>query len=118
VGLRLGILAAVVVAAVVPVVVVSRGGSTSAAEVAKGKRLVGELGCLNCHTNGGAGAQALGAPDLTREGLRRRGTSWQVRHLECPACVVPGSAMPSFKPLGGEDLDAIATFLEAATADV
>ena len=56
---------------------------------------------------------AKGAKD-TAEGAKGRGIDWQIKHLECPSCVVPGSPMPAFKALGADNLKKLATFLEAS----
>ena len=48
---------------------------------------------------------------------RRRGTSashFQIKHLQCPSCVTPGSPMPKFASLGDERLRQLAIFLEAS----
>jgi cytochrome c2 len=86
-------------------------GNTEAEE---GAALFAESGCLTCHIYLGAGAQNLGAPELTEEGARNKGVQWQVDHLKCPSCLVPGSPMPSFAGLGDENLRKIAIFLEAS----
>ena len=44
-------------------------------------------------------ASNLGAPDLSGEGAKNKGIDFQVRHLKCPACVNPGSPMPTFAAL-------------------
>jgi menaquinol-cytochrome c reductase cytochrome b/c subunit len=79
-----------------------------------GAKLFAESGCLNCHTYLGEGGHNLGAPELTAEGAKNKGIAFQVAHLKCPACVNPGSPMPSFAGLGEERLTQIAHFLEAS----
>jgi len=79
-----------------------------------GARLFAVAGCLNCHTYLGAGGTNLGAPDLSAEGAKNKGIKFQVDHLACPACVNPGSPMPSFSGLGTERLQQLAAFLEAS----
>jgi len=79
-----------------------------------GARIFATSGCTACRVYVGAGAQNLGAPNLTSEGLRGRGIDWQVRHLENPATVVPGSPMPKFASLGTNRLHDLAVFLEAS----
>jgi cytochrome c1 len=37
-----------------------------------------------------------------------------MNHLKCPACVNPGSPMPSFAGLGEDNLRKLASFLEAS----
>lgn len=73
-----------------------------------------ESGCLNCHLYRSVGRTRLGAPDLTHEALRRRGTGWQVKHLRCPKCLVAGSRMPSFDQLELRSLRVLALFLESS----
>jgi menaquinol-cytochrome c reductase cytochrome b/c subunit len=79
-----------------------------------GARLFAESACTNCHTYLGTGSSNLGAPDLSDEGAKGKGLTFQIQHLECPSCVNPGSPMPSFKELGDADLRKLATFLEAS----
>jgi quinol---cytochrome c reductase cytochrome c subunit, bacillus type len=79
-----------------------------------GARLFAESGCLNCHTYQGTGGGFPGAPELTAEGAKNKGTAFQIDHLKCPACVNPGSPMPSFAGLGEANLRKLATFLEAS----
>lgn len=79
-----------------------------------GARLFAESGCTACHTYLGTGSENLGAPDLTDIGTKNLGVDFQIKHLECPSCVVPGSPMPSFKSLGPERLRQLAVFLEAS----
>ena len=56
----------------------------------------------------------LGAPDLTAEGAKDKGVEFQIAHLKCPACVNPGSPMPTFAAFSDENLKQLATFLEAS----
>jgi len=79
-----------------------------------GAKLFTQSGCLTCHTYLNTGSSNLGAPNLTAEGSKNKGKDFQVRHLECPSCVNPGSPMPSFKDLGPQNLQKLATFLEAS----
>jgi hypothetical protein len=79
-----------------------------------GARLFAVSGCLNCHTYLGLGGGFPGAPDLTAEGSKNKGIDFQVRHLQNPAGVNPGSPMPSFQGLGVANLRRLATFLEAS----
>jgi menaquinol-cytochrome c reductase cytochrome b/c subunit len=79
-----------------------------------GAKLFAVAGCLNCHTYLGDGGTNLGAPDLSAEGAKNKGIKFQVDHLTCPACVNPGSPMPSFAGLGTERLQQLAAFLEAS----
>jgi cytochrome c553 len=79
-----------------------------------GAEVFAEAGCLTCHTYLGAGSSNLGAPELTAEGAKGRGVQFQIDHLKCPSCVNPGSAMPPFADLPEENLQQLATFLEAS----
>src|ERR1700756_2590630 len=77
-----------------------------------GARLFATAGCTACHTYLGTGSSNLGAPDLTNIGTRNLGISFQIRHLQCPSCVTPGSPMPKFASLGDARLHQLAVFLE------
>jgi menaquinol-cytochrome c reductase cytochrome b/c subunit len=79
-----------------------------------GAKLFATAGCTSCHTYLGAGSSNLGAPDLTEIGTHNLGIAFQIRHLQCPSCVNPGSPMPKFASLGTARLRQLATFLEAS----
>jgi menaquinol-cytochrome c reductase cytochrome b/c subunit len=79
-----------------------------------GAKLFATAGCTACHTYAGAGGSNLGAPDLTAIGSRNLGVQFQIRHLQCPSCVNPGSPMPHFASLGVQRLTQLAIFLEAS----
>jgi hypothetical protein len=83
-------------------------------EALAGANLFAESGCTNCHTYLGVGSSNLGAPDLSAEGAKGRGVTFQINHLKCPSCVNPGSPMPPFAALGNDNLHKLATFLEAS----
>ena len=83
-------------------------------EAVKGAKLFAVIGCLNCHTYLGEGAHNLGAPDLTAEGSKNKGTAFQIAHLRCPSCVNKGSPMPAFANQGPQNLHALAVFLESS----
>ena len=85
--------------------------------IQEGAELLVQAGCLNCHTYRSAGAQNLGAPDVTSEGLKERGLEWQVGHLISPGEFSAGSLMPSFATLGDEQLLSLAVFLESSRGD-
>jgi cytochrome c553 len=89
-------------------------GFAGNAQALAGAKLFAVSGCTACHTYLGTGSSNLGAPDLTDEGKKGKGIDFQVRHLECPSCVNPGSPMPAFKSLGPQALRQLATFLEAS----
>ncbi len=79
-----------------------------------GAKLFASAGCTACHTYDGDGGQNLGAPNLTDIGTRNLGIAFQIRHLQCPSCVNPGSPMPKFASLGTTRLHQLAVFLEAS----
>jgi len=79
-----------------------------------GAKLFATAGCTSCHTYLGTGSSNLGAPDLTAIGSRNLGIDFQIRHLQCPSCVNPGSPMPKFASLGTARLHQLAVFLEAS----
>jgi ubiquinol-cytochrome c reductase cytochrome b subunit/menaquinol-cytochrome c reductase cytochrome b/c subunit len=84
------------------------------ANAVPGAKLFAVSGCTACHTYLGVGGSQLGAPDLTTIGTKNLGVDFQIRHLECPSCVNPGSQMPTFKSLGPARLRQLALFLEAS----
>ncbi|HET8751194.1 MAG TPA: hypothetical protein VFM43_01560 [Gaiellaceae bacterium] len=79
-----------------------------------GAELFATAGCTFCHTYAGSGGSNLGAPDLTAIGTRHLGIATQIKHLQNPSSVTPGSPMPSFASLGNERLHQLAVFLEAS----
>jgi quinol---cytochrome c reductase cytochrome c subunit, bacillus type len=83
-------------------------------EAVPGAKLFATAGCTACHTYLGTGSSNLGAPDLTAIGTRNLGIDFQIRHLQCPSCVTPGSPMPKFASLGNARLHDLAVFLEAS----
>src|SRR5205085_8319740 len=73
-----------------------------------GAKLFATSGCLNCHTYLGVGGSQLGAPDLSAEGSKNKGITFQIAHLKCPSCVNKGSPMPSFAAFGDANLRKLA----------
>jgi menaquinol-cytochrome c reductase cytochrome b/c subunit len=92
----------------------AKEGFTGNQKAVAGAKLFAVAGCLNCHLYIGDGGRNLGAPELTAEGAKNKGAAFQIAHLKCPACVNPGSQMPSFAGLGDNRLKLLATFLEAS----
>jgi mono/diheme cytochrome c family protein len=84
------------------------------ARAVAGAKLFAVAGCTACHTYAGSGQRNLGAPDLTAIGARQLGVNFEIRHLQCPWCVSPGSPMPPFASLGRKRLRQLAIFLEAS----
>ena len=79
-----------------------------------GANLFARAGCTACHTYAGSGGSQLGAPDLTAIATRNLGIATQIKHLQDPSSVTPGSPMPPFASLGDERLRQLAIFLEAS----
>jgi menaquinol-cytochrome c reductase cytochrome b/c subunit len=83
-------------------------------EAKAGVTLFAAAGCTACHTYDGVGGSLLGAPDLTAIANRHLGIATQIKHLQDPSSVTPGSPMPSFASLGNTRLHQLAVFLEAS----
>src|SRR5437868_9961291 len=49
------------------------------AQAVPGAKLFATSGCLNCHTYLGAGGSQLGAPDLSAEGSKNKGITFQIQ---------------------------------------
>jgi mono/diheme cytochrome c family protein len=79
-----------------------------------GVQLFATAGCTACHTYDGAGGSNLGAPDLTAIAQRHLGIATQIKHLQNPSSVTPGSPMPPFASLGVARLRQLAIFLESS----
>jgi mono/diheme cytochrome c family protein len=84
------------------------------ASAVPGAKLFATAGCTACHTYAGSGGSNLGAPDLTAIGGRNLGIATQIKHLQNPGSVTPGSPMPSFASLGVARLHQLAIFLESS----
>ena len=80
----------------------------------RGAALFYSGGCTVCHRYAGTGTTRLGAPDLTAIGRRGLGIQFQIAHLKCPSCMIPGSPMPPSRALDHERLHQLAVFLEAS----
>ena len=90
-------------------------------QVLRGAQVFASSGCGACHTVRGAGANGLAGPDLTHVGARRtlgagilpnnRGTlaAW----VADSQAIKPGNRMPTYPVLSGQDLNALAAYLEA-----
>lgn len=98
-----------------------RARATGGAELQRGAELFGSAGCAACHRIAGTDANGLAGPDLTHVGSRRtlgagilpnnRGTlmGW----IGNSQAIKPGNRMPPYTTLSGEDLRALAVYLEA-----
>lgn len=81
--------------------------------VVPGAKVLAVAGCLSCHTYAGSGTVGA-APDLTRQGLKRRSVPSLTRWVGCARCVDSGVEMPSFGALGQANLRRVAELLAAS----
>ena len=90
------------------------------AEARRGARLFRTAGCAACHRIRGTDANGLAGPDLSFVGSRRtlgagilpnnRGTL--IGWIGNSQAIKPGNRMPPYAVLGGDDLRALAVYLE------
>jgi mono/diheme cytochrome c family protein len=85
-------------------------GAARSARLAQGRQLFETKGCTNCHSIDNTPSDD---PNLTYEGDRGRSHEWLVGHLITPPAYSPGSEMPSFGKLSGDQLDSLAVFLNS-----
>jgi quinol---cytochrome c reductase cytochrome c subunit, bacillus type len=79
-----------------------------------GAKIFAQVGCMNCHTYLGAGASALGAPDLSDIGqTSARGVEGFATYVSNPA-QFGNSVMPKFEDLGQENLTKLGVFLQSS----
>ncbi len=95
-------------------------GPPSTPLAARGAQVFAASGCGACHTVRGTQANGLAGPDLSHVGARRtlgagilpnnRGTlaGW----VADSQAIKPGNRMPAYRVLPGEDLQAVAAYLE------
>lgn len=83
-----------------------------AAQIAYGRRILHQEGCLMCHTFQGQGEDV--GPDLSREGTRGRTPAWLTGHFKDPPAYSKGSEMPAFDHLTSSQLNALVALLEYA----
>jgi len=91
------------------------------AATARGAQLFASSGCAACHRIAGTGANGLAGPDLTHVGSRttigagimpnNRGT--MMGWIANSQAIKPNNRMPPYAVLPGEDVAALAAFLEA-----
>ena len=90
-------------------------------QAARGEQLFTSAGCAACHRVAGTGANGLAGPDLSHVGVRRtlgagilpnnRGT--MIGWIADSQSIKPGNRMPPYKVLSGDDLTALAAYLES-----
>lgn len=87
------------------------GAPPLASEVAYGRRLVHQEGCLMCHKLNGVGEDI--GPDLTHEAARHRTDAWLIGHFKDPPAYTKGSLMPAFDHLTPSQLHALVALLQS-----
>ncbi|MFN3387780.1 MAG: cytochrome c oxidase subunit II [Allosphingosinicella sp.] len=90
-------------------------------QAARGAALFESAGCAACHRIAGTGANGMAGPDLTHVGTRRtlgagilpnnRGT--MMGWIGNSQAIKPANRMPPYHVLSGDDLQALALYLEA-----
>lgn len=80
---------------------------------AQGAALFARVGCLSCHRYLGSGKRRRGAPDLSREGVKRRSAAWLRRYV-ARAYTFGNSRMPAYADLTASRLARLAAFLTAS----
>jgi mono/diheme cytochrome c family protein len=82
-------------------------------ELARGRRVFEEQGCIGCHKLGGVGGNI--GPELDKVGAKRS-PEWLARHFRTPGKVVPGSGMPPVKR-SEADIEALTLFMLGQTGE-
>jgi len=90
-------------------------------EALRGKQLFNEVGCAACHRVAGTDAQGIAGPDLTHIGSRQSLgagilpntratlTGW----IADSQAIKPNNRMPAYRSLTADELNALASYLEA-----
>jgi cbb3-type cytochrome oxidase cytochrome c subunit len=88
-----------------------KGGASSAASIAAGKKVYNANGCKNCHAIGGKGGKV--GPDLSKVGANPKHTpKWFEAKVTNPKASDPDSSMPSFADkIKGKDLTNLGLYL-------
>jgi len=76
----------------------------------EGAEIFAQVGCLQCHTYLGSGAQNVGAPDLSAAGTTGRDVDYYTRYIANPT-QFGNNVMPRFANLGDENLRRVSEFL-------
>ena len=84
--------------------------------IAQGRNVFSAQGCDDCHAIAGKGGKV--GPDLTAEGTKNASVDWQIKHLQNPPAVTPGSTMPKFANVKQADLSALAQYLVSLNGKV
>jgi mono/diheme cytochrome c family protein len=89
------------------------GDVPEAPQLARGRAVFEESGCIGCHKLQGVGG--LVGPELDKVGAHRS-PDWLLTHFKNPAAVTPGSAMPPIKA-GDADLNALTLYVLSFTGE-
>jgi mono/diheme cytochrome c family protein len=84
-----------------------------APQLARGRAVFEESGCIGCHKLQGVGG--LVGPELDKVGAHRS-PDWLLTHFKNPAAVTPGSAMPPIKA-SDADLNALTLYVLSFTGE-
>jgi mono/diheme cytochrome c family protein len=84
-----------------------------APQLARGRAVFEESGCIGCHKLNGSGG-VIG-PELDKIGASRQ-ADWLLKHFKNPAAVTPGSAMPPIKA-SDADLKALTLYVLSFTGE-
>ena len=94
---------------------VGQGGRTCRRAAVPGAKLFAVAGCtVMPHVPRLRAPRTSARPTSPRSERENLGIPFQIRHLQCPSCVNPGSPMPKFDSLGLKRLTELAIFLESS----
>ncbi len=79
------------------------------ATLSKGSELFSFHGCSGCHSVNNSGGTV--GPDLSNEGMKGRDRKWLKDQIRNPKSHFPGSVMPAFTTLGGDEVNALVDYL-------
>ncbi|MDQ7014497.1 MAG: c-type cytochrome [Planctomycetota bacterium] len=99
---------------------VSTGVAAEAAQwlaVERGRVLLGDLGCVQCHGGQDAVAATRAAPELSHVG-QRADLAWLARWIESPQQLKPGSGMPDVVRGSSDDAHALAAYVQSLSSPV
>ncbi|MBK7405268.1 MAG: c-type cytochrome [Phycisphaerales bacterium] len=89
--------------------------TAKAQQVARGRLLLGQLGCVNCHDAPGGATAERAAPNLA-DIAQRAGAAWMLKWISVPQLMNPGCGMPDVvgdSPEAIAEAQAIVAFLES-----
>lgn len=86
------------------------GGPALPASATEGRKLYVKLGCPSCHSIAGVGGKV--GPPLDHVG-RSRDRGWLTGHFKDPQKYSPGSVMPKFDYLTGQELEQLTDYMQS-----